>query len=75
MFNTPELLQTAPEGNPAEDVGIVFIERLFTKVVHTLSEVILDPTINEQAKEAVFDLPPKIAAEAPLAVFKEPPRT
>jgi hypothetical protein len=54
-------LHTIPEGNPAVDVGIVFIESALTKVVHALSDVIFEPTINEQALEALLHKPPRIA--------------
>ena len=42
-------LHTIPEGNPAVDVGIVFIERALTNVVQVLSDRMLSPTINERA--------------------------
>jgi hypothetical protein len=67
-------LHTIPEGNPAVDVGIVFIESALTKVVHALSDVIFDPTIIEQSNvDVLLLIPPKIAEHAPLAVFKLPP--
>jgi hypothetical protein len=47
MLKIPALLQTEPLGKPALDVGMFFIERLFTKVAQTLSVVIFEPTINE----------------------------
>ena len=40
MFRTPELLQTEPDGKPADDVGIFFIDRLLTMVEQFLSAVI-----------------------------------
>ena len=60
MFKTPALLHTDPAGKPAEDVGIFLIERLFTNVVQSLSDVMFEPTINEQAQEATLHVPPKI---------------
>ncbi len=62
MFKTLPFFQTAPDGNPADEVGIFLIERLFTKVVHTLSAVKFDPTIIALAHVFVLLLfPPKIA--------------
>jgi hypothetical protein len=55
-------LHTIPEGNPAVDVGIVFIESALTKVVHALSAVILEPTIIAlQNVDVLLNPPPKIA--------------
>jgi hypothetical protein len=62
MFSTPPLFQTEPDGRPADDVGTLIIDRLFTNVVQTLSVVICVPTINEQAHDAVFPHPPKTPA-------------
>ena len=50
IVKTPALLQTAPLGNPAEATGIFIIDKLLTKVLHTLSAVILLPTIIAQAQ-------------------------
>ena len=47
IVNTPPLLQTAPEGKPADEVGIFFIESLLTNVAQVISAVILEPMINE----------------------------
>lgn len=70
MFKTPELLQTEPEGKPADDVGMFLIERLFTNVVHTLSDVIFEPTINVLAHEAtLLHCPPKTPEKQPVAKF------
>jgi hypothetical protein len=49
-------------GSPAAAVGIFLIDRLFTKVVQALSDVIFEPTINEQAHDAILRTPPKILA-------------
>jgi hypothetical protein len=69
-------LQTAPAGRPADPVGIVMIERLFTKVAHTRFAVIQDPTIIASSHVLVlFSLPPKIAEQFPDATFKYPPLT
>ena len=58
----PESFHTEPEGNPAELVGMFFIERLFTKVAHALSDVKFEPMMNEsQNVDVVLHLPPKIA--------------
>ena len=51
------------------------MERLFTKVVHTLSDVMFEPTIKAQAFEAILDWPPSIPELYPEAVFKYPPLT
>lgn len=40
MFNTPELLQTEPDGRPDAEVGMFFIDRLLTMVEKFLSAVI-----------------------------------
>jgi len=48
MFKVPPLLQTEPLGKPVGDVGIFFIDKLFTKVVLFLSAEIKFQTINEQ---------------------------
>ena len=47
MFNTLPFCQTDPAGNPAEEVGILLIERLFTNVVRSLSVAIPEPNIND----------------------------
>ena len=61
MFKTFPFFQTAPEGKPAEDVGIFLIDKLFTNVVHSLSAVIHEPTIIAQLQLAVeLSLPPNI---------------
>ena len=61
MFNTLPFFQTDPTGKPADDVGIFIMFKLFTNVEHTLVVVILEPTINEQLKQATLFTPPKIA--------------
>ena len=69
-------LQTAPAGRPADPVGIVMIERLFTKVAHARFAVIQDPTIIASSHVlVVLHLPPKIAEQFPDATFKYPPLT
>jgi hypothetical protein len=55
MFSMPKLFQTDPLGNPADEVGIDLIDKLLTNVVHTLSDVMLEPTINAQAQDAILD--------------------
>lgn len=76
MFNTPALLHTEPLGRPTEDVGIFFIDKLFTNVVQTLSAVILEPTIMAQANvDVVFKQPPNIADALLRTLFSEPPPT
>ncbi len=68
-------LQIAPFGNPVGPVGILIIERLFTKVVQALFAVMLEPTII--AQEHVFVLlkfPPKIEEKNPDAQLLQPPR-
>jgi hypothetical protein len=47
MFNTPQLFQTEPLGNPVGDVGILFILRQFTYVVQSVDVFIFVPKINE----------------------------
>lgn len=59
MFKIPKLFHTEPAGKPADDVGMFLIERLLTNVAHALSDVIFEPTIKEQAQDAVFEEPPK----------------
>jgi hypothetical protein len=76
IFRTPAFDHTEPEGSPADEVGIFFIERLFTNVAHTLSAVMLLPTIIAQAHpEVVLSFPPKIELNAPLDVLLHPPTT
>ena len=77
IFKTPELLQTEPEGSPADDVGIVLIDRLFTNVVQVLSEVMFAPTMNDvvPVEDIVFPLPAKIPLNEALTVFPLPPPT
>jgi hypothetical protein len=53
MQSEVPLLQTEPLGNPADDVGIFLIDKLFTNVAQTLSAVILEPTIIAQAQAFV----------------------
>jgi hypothetical protein len=57
MFSAFPFLHTEPEGNPADDVGMLLIDRLLTNVVHTLSVVILFPTTKEQLQVAKLLLP------------------
>ena len=66
---------TAPLGKPTAEVGIFFIERLFTKVVQDLSVVIHSPTIWDEAKVALLFLPPNIPEYAPDAELNAPPPT
>jgi hypothetical protein len=74
IFSTPLLFQTEPLGKPADDVGMFFIDSLFTNVVQLASAVILEPTIIAQAQVFVlFALPPKIAEKTPEAVLNSPP--
>ena len=75
MFKTPALLQTEPEGSPADDVGIFLIDRLFTNVVQTLSVVMLEPTMNAvvPVDTIVLPLPAKIPLNDAVTVFPLPP--
>jgi len=76
MFNTPPLFQTAPAGNPAADVGILFIDKLFTKVAQALSAVIFEPTIIALSKvDVLLHAPPKIEEYSDDAVLFPPPLT
>jgi hypothetical protein len=75
MLSTPELLQTEPDGNPADDVGMFLIDRLLTIVEQFLSAVIPSPITNVQAKLLiVLPEPPIIPLKElePLIVFLEP---
>jgi hypothetical protein len=45
IHSTPALLQIEPLGNPAADVGIFIIDKLFTNVAQALFAAILLPTI------------------------------
>ena len=72
MLRTPELLQTLPAGSPAELVGIFFIERLFTNVAQSLSEVMFEPKIKDSAQDEVLQQPPKIPLKLPLVVLQRP---
>ena len=67
IFKTVPFLHTAPEGNPALDVGIDLIDKLFTNVVQDLSAVMLAPTINtvDPVEFTVLPLPAKIALVVP----------
>ena len=52
------------------------IDRLFTKVVQTLSAVILEPTIIAQAQVFVeLHLPDAIKELSPEAILQQPPPT
>ena len=73
IVRMPLFDQTAFEGNPADDVGTSMIERLFTKVVHTLFAVMHDPAINESLHDALLHLPPITAEKVPLTVLRHPP--
>jgi len=55
-------LHTAPDGKPADEVGIFVIDRLFTNVVHTQFAIIFDPTIIVQLLLFVLlPVPPRTA--------------
>jgi hypothetical protein len=75
IVSTPAFDQTDFEGSPAADVGIFIIERLFTKVVHTLSVIIQEPTTNESLLTVRLKCPPKIPVLQPLeqATLQQPP--
>ena len=68
-------LHTAPLGKPADDVGMVLIERLLTNVVQTLSVVMPVPITNDKSQDAIFPLPPKRPEKQPDAVLFMPPPT
>jgi hypothetical protein len=73
ILSVPKSFQTAPEGKPADDVGIFTIDRLFTNVVHILFAVMQEPTIIAQLQLAVeLFLPPKIDVWLPDAVLQKP---
>jgi hypothetical protein len=72
MFNTPQLFQTEPLGNPLGDVGIFIIDRLLTNVVQFLFDVMLLPTIYELLSLIVL-LSPKIPEQIPEVVLYKPP--
>lgn len=65
--------QTEPEGKPALDVAIFFIERLFTNVAHDLSAEIQEPSINAlQKQESLLNSPPAIKPPLPDAILHLP---
>ena len=67
-------LQIAPEGKPAEDVGIFLMDKLFTNVAHCLSAVIHEPTIIALLHvEVLLHIPPNIAELQDDAVLRQPP--
>ena len=67
-------LQIAPFGNPVGPVGILMIERLFTKVVQALFAVMLEPTIIAQEHVFVVLLyPPNTEEKHPDAMLLRPP--
>jgi len=47
IFKTPALLHIAPDGSPADDVGIFFIDNLLTNVAQVISAVIFEPIMND----------------------------
>jgi hypothetical protein len=49
-----ESYQTEPLGKPTFEVGIFFIESLFTKVVQEASAQIQEPTIKVSSSEQVL---------------------
>ena len=74
MHNTPALFHTEPLGNPAADVGMFLIDKLFTNVVQALSAIIFEPTIIVLSHELVLlQTPPKIEEQLPDAIFVKPP--
>jgi hypothetical protein len=74
IHKVPELLQTEPLGKPALLVGMLTIDKLFTKVAQTLLAVIFEPTIIAQAQVFVsLLLPPNIEEYRPEAVLPRPP--
>ena len=77
MFRTPLLLHTAPDGSPADEVGMFLIERLFTKVAHILSALIFDPTMKDllHPVSIVLHSPPRIAEKGERAMLLHPPPT
>jgi len=76
MHNTPALLHIEPLGKPAADVGMFFMERLFTKVVHTLSAVMQEPTIIASSKaDVLLFLPPSMDENVAHALLQSPSAT
>lgn len=75
MFNTPELLQTEPDGKPADDVGIFLIDKLLTMVEQFLSADIPLPMIYVHVKLLIVLPDPPIIPEkelVPLIVLPHP---
>jgi hypothetical protein len=64
IFNvlpSPVSFHIAPDGSPAEDVGMFLIDNWFTNVAQAISAVMFEPTINEHAWLFVLlDIPPAI---------------
>jgi hypothetical protein len=69
MFSIFPFRHTEPEGKPAAAVGMFFIDKLFTKVVHTLSVVMLEPTIKDISLLITLQHPPKIPPKQQDAIF------
>jgi hypothetical protein len=64
IFKTPALLHIAPDGSPADDVGIFFIDNLLTNVAQAISAVIFEPIMNDVVLADVIVLP--LPAKIPL---------
>ena len=75
IFKTPALLHIAPDGSPADDVGIFFIDNLLTNVVQAISAVMFEPIMNDvvPVDDIVFPLPAKIALNEAFTVLPLPP--
>ena len=75
IFKTPALLHIAPDGSPADDVGIFFIDNLLTNVAQVISAVMFEPIMNDvvSVEDIVFPLPAKIALNDAFTVFPLPP--
>lgn len=66
---------TAPDGNPADEVGMSIIDKLLVNVVQDLFALIFEPIINDvvPVDDIVFPLPAKIPLNGALTLFPIPP--